>query len=642
MEEINITSNQQYDASQIEVLEELEAVRKRPGMYIGDTGRFGLHHLVSELIDNAVDEIINSHGDHVEVTHFENNFISVSDNGRGIPVDVHERFNQPAAELIFTKLHSGAKFNDNVYLTSGGLHGVGTSVVNALSKHLEVLIMRNKKTYKMNFACGKMLSGLEVIGTSTSTGTQIKFQPDPDIFGDLVFNDKIIMEQLKEKAFLSPGIKFIFTNKIPGNEAQTVFCFPKGIVEFVSDLMHGYKKLGEVAFFEQQTPEKISIKIALGFVDNDNLDETIYSFANCVHTRAGGTHEIGFKAAITRAFNDYIQTNETYRKLKNIDGVIIRQGLFAVLDLRIPEKFLQFEGQTKEKLTTPLIRSLVESITYDKMHLFLIEHPITTKLIMQRIMRELDARQIIAKQRLLMKTKRSRLNNDSNFHGKLSPAHTKNPVLRELFIVEGESAGGSAKQGRDSAYQAILPLKGKIINAAKSSMMDMLNNEEIMAIINVIDAGFREDFNVQKIKYHKVIIMTDADDDGAHIQALLLTFFYRYMTQLIQNGHLFLASPPLFKIQTNKEEFYAYNDLELKSLLATLKPQPIIQRYKGLGEMNPEQLWQTTMNPKTRKLIKINLKEDQLIQDCIRTLMGNDIEQRKLWIEENIDFTALD
>ena len=628
-----------YDESSIKILEGLEAVRKRPGMYIGSTDKRGMHHLVWEIVDNSIDEVINGFGNRIVITIHKDKSIEIEDFGRGIPVGMHAS-GKSTPEVIYTVLHAGGKFEQSGYKVSGGLHGVGASVVNALSSWMEVTIHKDKGEYFIRFSDGgKVDIPLKKIGTTNKTGTKVRFLPDPTIFKGCNFSFTTICERMQESAFLLKGLTIDVYDLEDNRENH--FCYLDGIKEFVKYLNEDKNALHNVVYFEG---DKDLIHMQIAFQYTDSYNETIESFVNNVKTGDGGTHEVGFKTALTKVFNDYARTNGFLKaKDKNLEGTDTREGLTAIISLQIPEVILQFEGQTKGKLGTPAARPAVESLVTEKLQFFLEENKGVATNIMDKMVKSKIAREAARKARDEARNGKSRDKKEKLLSGKLAPAGTKNPKKNELYLVEGDSAGGSAKSGRDRAFQAILPLRGKVLNTEKTKMEELFKNEEINTIIHTIGAGVGSDFDPEDSNYDKVIIMTDADDDGAHIQILLLTFFYRYMRPLIEAGKLFIALPPLYKIDYSKETYYAWDDLEKQEITDKIKAKPKnIQRYKGLGEMNATQLWETTMNPDTRSLIKVTITDALLAEKRVSVLMGDKVEPRKEWIEENIEFSLED
>ncbi|WP_010172757.1 DNA topoisomerase IV subunit B [Bacillus coahuilensis] len=628
----------EYNDDAIQVLEGLEAVRKRPGMYIGSTDSRGLHHLVYEIVDNSVDEALAGYGDHIKVTIHKDNSISVEDKGRGMPTGMH-KLGKPTPEVILTVLHAGGKFGQGGYKTSGGLHGVGASVVNALSEWLVVTIKRDGIVYEQRFENGgKPASSLERMGSTKSTGTTIHFKPDTTMFSTTTFNYDTLSERLRESAFLLKGMKIEIIDE--RFDQRDVFHFETGIEAFVEYLNEDKDSLHKVVSLEG---EQNSIEVEFAFQFNDGFSENILSFVNNVRTKDGGTHEAGAKTAMTRVFNEYARKVSILKERdKNLEGTDIREGLTAIISVRIPEELLQFEGQTKGKLGTSEARSGVDQVVSEHLQYFLEENPDTSALLIKKAIKAAQAREAARKAREDARSGKKRKKSETVLSGKLTPAQSRNPERNELYLVEGDSAGGSAKQGRDRKFQAILPLRGKVINTEKAKLQDIFKNEEINTIIHAIGAGVGPEFNVEDVNYDKIVIMTDADTDGAHIQVLLLTFFYRYMKPLIEAGKVFIALPPLYKVSkgTGKKEVieYAWTDEELKDAIKKIGRGYIIQRYKGLGEMNADQLWETTMDPSTRTLIRVRIDDAARAERRVTTLMGDKVEPRRKWIENNVAF----
>lgn len=630
-----------YSDDAIQVLEGLEAVRKRPGMYIGSTDKRGLHHLVYEVVDNSVDEILNGYGNEINVTINEDESITVADNGRGMPTGTH-RSGKPTVEVIFTVLHAGGKFGQGGYKTSGGLHGVGASVVNALSVSLSVEIHRDGEIFEQQFAHGGVpQTKLIKKGKTKKTGTTVTFKPDAEIFKSATsFNFETLSERLQESAFLLQNLKITLEDRRVGKERSEVYHYEEGIKAFVSYVNEGKEVLHDVALFQGTANE---IEVDVSFQYNDQYSESIMSFVNNVRTKDGGTHEVGFKTAMTRVFNEYARRiGDLKAKDKNLEGNDIREGLTAIISVRIPEHLLQFEGQTKSKLGTPEARSAVDAIVAEKLPFYLEEKGQLSKSLVKKAIKAQQAREAARKAREDARSGRKNKRKDTLLSGKLTPAQSKNTEKNELYLVEGDSAGGSAKLGRDRKFQAILPLRGKVINTEKARLEDIFKNEEINTIIHTIGAGVGNDFNLKDSNYNRIIIMTDADTDGAHIQVLLLTFFFKYMRPLVMAGRVYIALPPLYKLEKgkgkNKKIAYAWTDEELEKLQREMGKGFVLQRYKGLGEMNPDQLWETTMNPETRTLIRVQIDDEVRSSQRVSTLMGDKVAPRREWIERHVQF----
>ncbi|MFV0559734.1 MAG: DNA topoisomerase IV subunit B [Enterococcus sp.] len=632
----------EYNDASIQVLEGLEAVRKRPGMYIGSTDSRGLHHLVYEIVDNAVDEALSGYGNEIDVTIHPDNSITVADSGRGMPVGMHAS-GIPTVEVIFTVLHAGGKFGQGGYKTSGGLHGVGASVVNALSKWLTVTIIRDGVEYQEKFINGGHPDGTleEIKKTKKPNGTVVHFLPDDKIFSTTKFSHEILAERLRESAFLLKGVKITLTDLRGEEPVEDVFLYEEGIKAFVDYLNEEKDTLTPVVYF---SGEKDGVEVELAYQYNDGYSENVLSFVNNVRTKDGGTHEAGMKSAMTKTYNEYARKVGLLKdRDKNLEGSDFREGLSAVLSVRIPENLLQFEGQTKEKLGTPVARTIVDNVVSEQMGFYLQENSELSQTLIRKAIKAREARVAARKAREESRNGKKRKKGESLLSGKLTPAQSRNPKKNELYLVEGDSAGGSAKQGRDRKFQAILPLRGKVLNTEKAKIQDILKNEEINTMIHTIGAGVGPEFSIEDCNYDKVIIMTDADTDGAHIQILLLTFFYRYMKPLIEAGKVYIALPPLYKIskgQGKKQVVeYAWTDEELQESIQKVGKGYMLQRYKGLGEMNAEQLWETTMDPESRTLIRVRIDDVALTERRVTTLMGDKVEPRRKWIESHVQFT---
>ena len=626
-----------YSADQIQILEGLEAVRKRPGMYIGSTSSKGLHHLVYEIVDNAVDEALAGYCDTITVTVNKDNSVTVVDNGRGIPVDIQEKAGRPAVEVVFTILHAGGKFGGGGYKVSGGLHGVGASVVNALSEWLEVVVYKEGKKYKQRYERGKVIEDLQMIGDTQKRGTKVTFKPDALIFEETVFDFEILKERLRETAFLTKGIKIILIDEREEQPVERIFHYEGGIKEYVEYLNRPHDVLYPEIIYCEGTKDNVYVEVAMQH--NNSYTESCYSFVNNIITPEGVTHLIGFRNALTKTFNDYARKNKLLKDSEpNLSGEDIREGLTTIISIKIGEP--QFEGQTKQKLGNSEARGAVDSIVSDRLMIFLEQNPNVGKIIAEKAVLAQRARDAARKARDL--TRRKTALETMSLPGKLADCSDKDPVNCEIYIVEGDSAGGSAKTARSRATQAILPLRGKILNVEKSRLDKILVNNEIKAMITAFGTGIHEEFDISKLRYHKIIIMTDADVDGAHIATLLLTFFYRFMPELIRQGYVYLAQPPLYKVEKNKKVWYAYDDNELNSILTEIgrDQNNRIQRYKGLGEMDPEQLWETTMDPDRRILLKVTMDDAKLaaLNDTFNVLMGDKVEPRREFIETHAKY----
>lgn len=622
-----------YDENQIQVLEGLEAVRKRPGMYIGSTNSKGLHHLVWEIVDNSIDEALAYYCTDINIQIEKDNSITVVDNGRGIPVGIHEKMGRPAVEVIMTVLHAGGKFDGSGYKVSGGLHGVGASVVNALSTELDVTVHRDGKIHRQTYKRGVPVTDLEIIGETDHTGTTTHFVPDPEIFSETTEYDyDLLANRVRELAFLTKGVNITIEDKREGQERKNEYHYEGGIKSYVEYLNRSKEVVHEEPIYIEGEKDGITVEVALQY--NDSYTSNIYSFTNNINTYEGGTHEAGFKTGLTRVINDYARKKGLIKENDpNLSGDDVREGLTAIISIKHPDP--QFEGQTKTKLGNSEARTITDTLFSTAMETFMLENPDAAKKIVDKGLMAARARMAAKKAREL--TRRKSALEISNLPGKLADCSSKDPSISELYIVEGDSAGGSAKQGRDRHFQAILPLRGKILNVEKARLDKILSNNEVRSMITALGTGIGEDFNLEKARYHKVVIMTDADVDGAHIRTLLLTFFYRYMRQIIENGYVYIAQPPLYKVQQGKRVEYAYNDKELEELLKTLPqtPKPGLQRYKGLGEMNATQLWETTMDPSSRTLLQVTLEDAMDADETFEMLMGDKVEPRRNFIEAN-------
>ena len=633
-------TNGQYDAAQIQVLEGLEAVRKRPGMYIGSTGARGLHHLVYEIVDNSIDEALAGYCKNIHVTICKDNSITVEDDGRGMPVDKHPKMGIPAVEVIHTILHAGGKFGGGGYKVSGGLHGVGASVVNALSTHMEVEIKRNGKIYKQCYERGKTVTPLEIIGESKKTGCKTTFWPDPEIFETTIFDYDTLQHRLREMAFLNKGIKIVFKDEREGKKKSETFHYEGGIKEFVKFINENKDPIHPDIIYFEVVKENCEVEVAMQYTDS--YSELVLGYANNINTTDGGTHIVGFKSALTRIFNDYGKKAKILKENDDsLSGEDVREGLTAIVSVKLEEP--QFEGQTKAKLGNPDMRGFVETSTNENLMAFLEENPAQAKVILEKCIKAARAREAARKARDM--TRRKGALESFSLPGKLADCSDKDPAQCEIFLVEGDSAGGSAKDGRDRKRQAILPLRGKILNVEKARLDKILNSDEIKNMITAFGCGIGDDFNVEKLRYHKIIIMTDADVDGAHIRTLLLTFFYRYMRPLIEGGYVYAAQPPLYQVKKGKDVYYTYSEEEQAKLMKTLEEKQgkaDIQRYKGLGEMDAEQLWDTTMDYEHRTLIQITIEDSAEADQTFSILMGDKVPPRKKFIEENAVYATLD
>ncbi len=641
MNDFNNTSS--YDESQIQVLEGLEAVRKRPGMYIGSTSSRGLHHLVYEIVANSVDEALAGRCDTIQVIVHKDNSITVTDNGSGIPVGIHPKMGIPTLEVVHTILHAGGKFGSGAYSVSGGLHGVGASVVNALSESMEVEVKREGHIYRQKYSRGKPVTSVEIIGETEDSGTITTFKPDPDIFEDIVFDFDVMITRYREMAFLNRGIKIQLIDQRPDEIIEKNLHYEGGIISFVEYLNKTKEPLHDKVIYFEGIRDANIVEVAMQY--NENYNETVFSYANNIATTEGGTHLTGFRSAITKVLNDYARKFNIIRENdKNLSGEDVREGLTAVISVKLPEP--QFEGQTKTKLGNSEIRTLVENVVSDKLNIFLEENPAIAKIILDKSLTAARARDAARKAREL--TRRKSAMDSSTLPGKLADCSEKDPTKTEIFIVEGDSAGGSAKQGRDRKIQAILPLWGKMLNVEKSRLDKVFDNEKLAPVIIALGAGIGDEFDTSKLRYDKIIIMADADVDGSHIRMLLLTFFFRYMRPLVEQGHVYIAMPPLFKVYKGKDEYYAYDDRQVSKIFEDRgwrkdDPNVNIQRFKGLGEMNPDQLWETTMNPETRTIMKVDVQDAITADEVFSMFMGEKVEPRKEYIHLHAkDVTYLD
>ena len=624
-----------YNAANIQILEGLEAVRKRPGMYIGSTGSRGLHHLVMEIVDNSIDEALGGYATTIKLELLKDDVVRVTDDGRGIPVDLHPKTNRPAVETILTTLHSGGKFDGKSYKVSGGLHGVGASVVNALSEWYLVEIHRNDKSYEQRYERGFPVTDVTVIGESDHTGTVVTFKADHLVFTETnVYEYEILRNRMQQLAFLNKGIKITIQDHRGETTIENSYHYEGGIVEYVAFLNSGKGKVNQDIVYTEKEVDLITLEIALQY--NDSYATNIYSFANNIPTHEGGMHEDGFKMALTRVLNKYANENGLLKKDDSFLGEDTREGLTVIVSVKHPDP--QFEGQTKTKLGNPEVRQITSQIVGEGLERYLMENPADAKAIIEKCIMASRAR--VAAKKAREATRRKSPLDMLGFASKLADCRSKDPVISEIYIVEGDSAGGSAKQGRESEYQAILPLRGKVLNVEKARLDKILSNKEILSLIQALGTGIGDEFDAEKARYHKVVIMTDADIDGAHIRTLLLTFFFRYMKPLIDLGYVFIAQPPLYKVQQGKRVEYVYTDEQLNKVLSEMTGRPGIQRYKGLGEMNPEQLWETTMDPENRTLLQVSLSDAMDADQVFSMLMGEDVEPRKAFIQENAIYAS--
>ncbi len=624
-----------YNASDIQILEGLEAVRKRPGMYIGSTGPRGLHHLVFELVDNSIDEAVAGDCDQIDVVIHPDNSVSVSDNGRGIPVDEHPAMGIPALEVILTTLHSGGKFGGSGYTISGGLHGVGMSVVSALSSRMEVTVRRDGHIYTQTYAQGKPIEALKEIGDTSETGTSIRFYPDPEIFEETVFDREIIIQRLRELSFLNRGLKIVFIDEREEEIFKKKLHYSEGLRDFVAYVNKKKDVINTDSVYFEKKKDDVIVQVAVQY--NTGYSENLYSFANNIRTQEGGTHEVGFKNGLTRVVNEYAKKNNIIKENDaNLSGEDIREGMVGIISVLVKDP--QFEGQTKTKLGNTYIRGIVESTVYENIEDYLNENPAIAKKILEKAVSARRAREAAKKAREL--TRRKSALESTALPGKLADCSNKDPAMCELFIVEGDSAGGSAKQGRDRNFQAILPLRGKILNVEKSRLDRVLSNEEIRSLITAIGTGIDEDFDLKKARYHRLFIMTDADVDGSHIRVLLLTFFYRYMKELVENGYIYIAQPPLYGLKRGNEIHYFHDEEKLNRFVEESNKKWTVQRYKGLGEMDPQQLWETTMDPDNRIVLQVTVEDAIKADEIFSDLMGDNVQPRREFIQANAQYVT--
>ncbi len=632
-------AQREYTASGIQVLKGLEAVRKRPAMYIGDTGVRGLHHLVYEVVDNSIDEALAGHCSVIKVVIEEGEVIRVEDDGRGIPVDMHKTEGKPALEVVMTSLHAGGKFDKGSYKVSGGLHGVGVSCVNALSIELKAIVRRDNKLYQQIYKRGKPVTGVEVIGESEGTGTTIIFEPDPEIFPEIMYSYDTLKSRIRELAFLNKGITITIIDEREGKEREETFSYEGGIIEFVRWLNENKTVIDDEPVYFEGEKDGVQVEIAMDY--NDGYAENLYTFANNINTHEGGTHLSGFRAGLTRTINAYATKNNLFKKeLKALTGDDVREGLTAIISVKIPEP--QFEGQTKTKLGNTEVKGQVESLVNAALSTYLEENPAIAKKVVAKCIGAAHAREAARKARDL--TRRKSALDSAALPGKLSDCSSRDPAECELYLVEGDSAGGSAKQGRDRQFQAILPLKGKILNVEKARLDKILNNDEVRTVITALGTGVGQGiFDIEKLRYHRIIIMTDADVDGAHIMTLILTLFFRYFREIIEAGYMYIAQPPLYRLKKDKREQYCYTDQQKDQLVEEWGGKGVyVQRYKGLGEMNPEQLWETTMDPEFRTLVRVHIEDAAAADHVFTKLMGDDVESRRKFIEDNAAYVDLD